>query len=98
MDMIIYTGAGGLTQIHTEIKTIGAKCFSQDLNGAANDVVVLVKFIASQFFQASDMPIGGYHKVTGTIGVGVHNDKIPLSPIQDIIYRVIALFLPGLFT
>ena len=73
--MVVYPRPSHPSHIYTDIKAAGVKYLPQDLEASANYFKVLMKLIIGHLLQAGNMAVGGYHQVTGVIGIAIEHDE-----------------------
>jgi len=91
MDMLIDARPGYLTQIDSDVKTLGVKYLAQELSAPADYLKVLAKLIISQSVKVGHVAIGRHHEVPRVIGVAIHDDKVFAPAVENVILSIAIL-------
>src|SRR5690242_15861274 len=74
MQMVRDTGAGAFAEIHPQIDAAGIKCMANDLNGSAQRIIEIAKFVARQPGRITLVTFRSKQQVPVVVRVLVHHD------------------------
>lgn len=88
MEMLVYSGSGSSTKVHTNVERIGVECFGERLFTGTDKRPELYGGGLRQSGYVGSMHIRNNHQMTVVVRIEIEHDKVMVSPKE---YEVTAI-------